>query len=488
MIRAMAAVGVAWVLPLVLVIALAGALAGSQNQTQAVAATCAGWDGDTPPTLDLDAGQVDSAATIYSVALDTDVGTAGAIVGIATAMTESTLGANPAAATPNEDGDVGLFQQRSLVGWYADGATQAENVRVLSDDRYQARNFFTGHTTLDGWHIPGLRDIQDWQQMTVTQAAQAVQVSAFPDAYARYEALARTLVSLFSGNPGGLANCGTLTPDLDCPATGLQAEQGLTSDALRVLRCIRANWSKISTLYGLRTGDPRDHGTGRAIDAMIPGHTTEAGIALGDEIAEWAQTNAAGLGVTYIIWRKHLWSVERADEGWRRCGTTASCYSGDDPSAAHLDHVHISVHGDQGTGLPEALDTGMVVLPLENYVISATFGDSGARWTASHTGLDFAASTGTPIQAVTDATITSITHTGPYGNLTQATSNDGTIIYYAHQSLINVTVGQRVTAGTVIGSVGATGNVTGPHLHLEIRINGAPVDPQQWLATRGLVP
>ncbi len=488
MIRALLAVGAMLVLPVAPVIVFAGALAGPQNQTQAVAATCAGWDGDTPPTIQLDAGQLDSAATIYAVALDTGAGAAGAIVGIAAAMTESALGANPAAATPNEDGDVGLFQQRSLVGWYADGTTQTENLTILADDRYQARGFFTGHTTLDGWHIPGLLDIDRWQQMTVAQAAQAVQVSAYPDAYSRHEALARTLVGLFAGNPGGLANCGTLTPDLDCPATGLQAEQGLTPDAVRVLRCIHQIWPQISTLYGLRPGDPRDHGTGRAIDAMIPAYSTQTGIALGEEIAEWARSNAAGLGVTYVIWREHLWSVARADEGWRRCGVDASCYTGDDPSAAHLDHVHISVHGDQGTGIPGAVDTSKTVLPIESYVVTATFGDFGARWTASHTGLDFAAPAGTTIRAVTDATITSITHAGPYGNLTQATTADGTVIYYAHQSSIDVTVGEHVSAGMVIGTVGASGNATGPHLHLEIRINGTPVDPQQWFASRGVTP
>ena len=65
---------------------------------------------------------------------------------------------------------------------------------------------------------------------------------------------------------------------------------------------------------------------------------------------------------------------------------------------------------------------------------------------------------------------------------------DGTVLYYAHQSTTNVRVGQRVTAGTVIGKVGATGNVTGPHLHLEVRVGGIPTDPDRWFRTRGLTP
>ena len=62
------------------------------------------------------------------------------------------------------------------------------------------------------------------------------------------------------------------------------------------------------------------------------------------------------------------------------------------------------------------------------------------------------------------------------------------MFYYAHQSTIHVTTGQRVTAGTVIGRVGTSGNVTGAHLHLEVRIAGIPTDPDRWLRTRGLTP
>jgi len=80
-----------------------------------------------------------------------------------------------------------LFQQRSLVGWYADGTTQQENLAILADDAYQARTFYLGHTTLTGWHIPGLTNIDGWQHMSVAQAAQKVQVSAYPDAYARHD-------------------------------------------------------------------------------------------------------------------------------------------------------------------------------------------------------------------------------------------------------------------------------------------------------------
>ena len=487
MLKALIAIGAALTLPLAPVIVFAGALAGPQNQTQSVSATCAGWAGETPTSVELDPGQMNSAAIIYAAALDTGVGAAGAVVGIATAMQESALGAHPAAQTPNSDGDVGLFQQRSLVGWYADGTTQHENLQILADDAYQARTFYLGHTTLTGWHIPGLADIDGWQHLSVAQAAQKVQVSAYPDAYAKHEGLARTLVALFAGQPAGLATCGPMDPNLDCAPTGMASERGQTPDALRVMRCIHAKWPQIRSLLGVRPGDPKDHGSGRAVDVMIPNYFSPAGIALGTEIAEWARTNATALGVTYVIWREHLWSVARADEGWRRCGDTASCYTGPDPSAAHLDHVHISVHGTQGTSTT-SVGQGSVVLPVDKYRLTSRFGDTGPRWKKAHTGLDFAAPTGTPIRAIVDGTITRADIAGAYGNLTTLEAPDGTVLYYAHQSAIHVTVGQRVTAGTVIGKVGATGNVTGPHLHLEVRVGGIPTDPDRWLRTRGLTP
>lgn len=68
------------------------------------------------------------------------------------------------------------------------------------------------------------------------------------------------------------------------------------------MRCIHSRWPQIRSLLGVRPGDPKDHGSGRAVDVMIPNYFSPAGIALGTEIAEWARTNATALGVTYIIW------------------------------------------------------------------------------------------------------------------------------------------------------------------------------------------
>ncbi|AQS68855.1 M23 family metallopeptidase [Streptomyces pactum] len=129
-------------------------------------------------------------------------------------------------------------------------------------------------------------------------------------------------------------------------------------------------------------------------------------------------------------------------------------------------------------------------LPTSSYTISSTFGQAGAYWSSGHhTGLDFAAPTGTLLKAVHSGTITSAGWDGSYGYKTVLTLEDGTEIWYAHQSSISVSVGQQVTTGDVIGRVGATGNVTGAHLHMEVHTgDGGGIDPMAWLQSKGLTP
>ena len=129
------------------------------------------------------------------------------------------MGADPATKRPNSDGDVGVFQQRAKVGWYADGATVEENTEILNDVRYAARTFFLGHKVgvysrtgagRVGYHIPGLVNINGWESMDLGQAAQKVQVSAFPDYYGKHEATVASLLPTL--NPQGCANTGVGAP------------------------------------------------------------------------------------------------------------------------------------------------------------------------------------------------------------------------------------------------------------------------------------
>ncbi|TYL51912.1 M23 family metallopeptidase [Nocardioides sp. BGMRC 2183] len=131
------------------------------------------------------------------------------------------------------------------------------------------------------------------------------------------------------------------------------------------------------------------------------------------------------------------------------------------------------------------------ILPLDAgvYRLTSTFGESGAYWSSVHTGLDFAAPSGTPLYAMANGTITFTGDDGAYGNKTVITLEDGTELWYCHQTTIDVSVGDTVTAGDPVGTVGGTGNVTGPHLHLEVRPGGGdPVDPYAALQAQGVTP
>ncbi|WP_225833044.1 M23 family metallopeptidase [Streptomyces sp. NK08204] len=130
-------------------------------------------------------------------------------------------------------------------------------------------------------------------------------------------------------------------------------------------------------------------------------------------------------------------------------------------------------------------------LPVVSYTLTGTFGQPGSMWSSGyHTGLDFAAPTGTLIKAVHSGTVTQAGWAGAYGYRTVLTLDDGTELWFCHQSSINVSVGQKVNTGDVIGRIGATGNVTGPHLHLEVHPGGqaTAVDPMTWLRDKGLNP
>jgi murein DD-endopeptidase MepM/ murein hydrolase activator NlpD len=129
------------------------------------------------------------------------------------------------------------------------------------------------------------------------------------------------------------------------------------------------------------------------------------------------------------------------------------------------------------------------VLPLASYRISAGFGLTGPLWEAEHGGQDFSASTGETIVAVSAGEVTEVAYAGPYGLRTIVTLPDGTEIWYCHQTDVSVHTGQQVDVADPVGTVGSTGNSTGPHLHLEVRPPGGnPVDPMDWLRATGLTP
>jgi murein DD-endopeptidase MepM/ murein hydrolase activator NlpD len=110
----------------------------------------------------------------------------------------------------------------------------------------------------------------------------------------------------------------------------------------------------------------------------------------------------------------------------------------------------------------------------------------GWRWGRMHEGVDIAVPAGTPIRAAKAGNVILAAYTSGYGNYTCIDHGGGLSTCYAHQSSYATSVGDSVAQGDVIGYVGCTGSCFGDHLHFEVRIDGAPVDPVPWLADRGI--
>jgi murein DD-endopeptidase MepM/ murein hydrolase activator NlpD len=291
------------------------------------AAACVARPVGATSGVHLDGEQWKVARAIIRVGKSLGVPARGWVVALAAGMQES--GLRP---LPYGDRDsIGVFQQRTAWG------RRTERI----DPMASARMFFTGGHAGQR----GLLDITGWQRMPVTVAAQEVQVSAYPDAYAKWEPLATKLV---------------------------------------------------------------------------------------DQIAH----------------------------------VDASCES-----------------------------SGAWVFPLgrAHYMLTAGFGECGAHWADCHTGQDFAVPTGTPVATAGDGVVTFAGWDGPYGNAVHVLHPGGIATWYCHLSRLAVHRGTRVAAGEAIGLSGSTGNTTGPHLHLEIRLgaspttNGAPVDPMPWLRRHHLL-
>lgn len=127
------------------------------------------------------------------------------------------------------------------------------------------------------------------------------------------------------------------------------------------------------------------------------------------------------------------------------------------------------------------MDLGIsLIKPIASgYTITSRY---GSRWGSTHTGLDIAAPTGTTIHAAASGTVSMVKYQGgSYGNYLMINHGNGVQTLYAHCTSLLVSEGQTVSQGQAIATVGSTGNSTGPHLHLEIRVNGTTLNPQNYL-------
>lgn len=112
----------------------------------------------------------------------------------------------------------------------------------------------------------------------------------------------------------------------------------------------------------------------------------------------------------------------------------------------------------------------------------------GSRWGTHHNGTDFGAPIGTPLYAAKSGEVVASGPVAGYGLWIRIRTDDGYLLEYGHNNSNSVSVGERVTAGQVIGEVGNRGDSTGPHLHLGVQNPaGQWIDSVPWLAANGVL-
>jgi murein DD-endopeptidase MepM/ murein hydrolase activator NlpD len=137
----------------------------------------------------------------------------------------------------------------------------------------------------------------------------------------------------------------------------------------------------------------------------------------------------------------------------------------------------------------DKLNATLVNVPLRTPVTgeideTSPFGvrvDPFLRVPAMHTGIDFRGEMGEPIHATAAGTVTMAGWSGGYGNMVEVNHGNGLATRYGHLSRIDVTVGQSIRLGQVVGRLGSTGRSTGPHVHYETRVYGEAVNPSKFL-------
>jgi hypothetical protein len=340
---------------------------GGAGQPQAACLPLGPGQAENPnPTGPLRATQVAFAKLIDDVAVQRGLPGQATLIALMTGLVESDL----QNLTYGDADSVGLFQQRPGAGW---GSREQ-----IMDPHYAADAFFGGSAAPSP---PGLVDINGWPSMALGDAAQAVQVSAFPDRYAVREQEARQIASAAgidlsrSGNPyagrvgapppgsaneglqqddncqqgGGLVNgqpVNGVWPDEQATVTDPSGTGGrVTPRTAAWVAEARKNLGTLSlSCWDAHAWNPTsDHPRGKACDVMVgtDARKSAPAKARGDQIANWALKTAAQTGVHYVIWYGKIWSARRGT--WIPYNG-GGVYNPTDATGGHFDHVHVSLY------------------------------------------------------------------------------------------------------------------------------------------------
>ncbi|MFB6617342.1 M23 family metallopeptidase [Streptomyces sp. NPDC056367] len=236
--------------------------------------------------------------------------------------------------------------------------------------------------------------------------------------------------------------------------------------------------------------DTRHTGAQAGIIPQQAGRGADAGEVLRNRILQQAESQQDAAGAKALADAAQAAQTAAAQEA--KAEVDAAQKAADDAKAAAEAQAAAEAKAAEEAAAAKAeqervaKSAGSYSLPTSAYTLTSHYGVAGSMWSSGyHTGLDFAAPTGTPVKAVAAGKITSAGWSGAYGYRIVLELEDGTEVWYCHLSSMSVTSGS-VGAGDTIGRVGATGNVTGPHLHLEVRKGGSTVDPLAWLTSKGL--
>ncbi len=320
-----------------------------------------------------------------------------------------------------------------------------------------------------------------------------------------------------SGTGTGISDTTVTGPD-DEPVT-----VGLSSPAERALRILKV----LAALYGAReaaaapdtgldsasgnTGGAGATATGHTAAALFQRHAATAFTNLDNRLANYV-SNLAGANTVDRAQLLHL--IRETNIALATLGPDTYTPAGQRKAHQILTRALQYAHQIVGTGQANSAETATHINQLTNHYLHNLAGQNpatstgvgggagsgrfalpaqgtftsgfGPRWGKHHDGVDIANAIGTPILAVADGVVVAAGPASGFGQWVKIRHADGTETIYGHVDSYSVQPGQQVSAGQQIARMGNEGRSTGPHLHFEVRQNGSAVDPQPWLAQRGI--